>query len=70
MLGSGGFGATADVENLCSMSDIVAEEAEPPSELFLARLPGTPFEVTLRDLIVRLGDYEFWVFHNCEHSWP
>ena len=47
---------------------MAAEEAEPPRELFLARLPSTPFEVTLRDLIVRLGDYEFGVFHNCERG--
>jgi hypothetical protein len=39
------------------MSDMVAEQAEPSHKFFLARLSGAPFEVTVRDSIVRLGDY-------------
>jgi hypothetical protein len=47
---------------------MVVEQAEPSHKFFLARLPGSPFEVTLRDPIVCVRNYAFGAFHNGDRS--
>jgi hypothetical protein len=47
---------------------MVVEQAEPSHKFFLARLPGSPFEVTLRDPIVCVRNYAFRAFHNGDRS--
>jgi hypothetical protein len=57
-------GAAADVKDACARPKMVVENVEPSRELVLARLLGSPVEITLSDLIVCVGDYAFGVFHS------
>jgi hypothetical protein len=60
-----GIPAPHPMSRIRSGPNPLAEKAEPSGEFALARLLCAPLEIALRDLIVRLGNYQFRDSHRC-----